>query len=128
MCGIIAVLLADEDLPACQLLYDGITMLQHRGQDAAGIVTCDTRARTLHMRKSNGLVKEVFQTEHMLRLEGCMGISHCRYPTAGSIAVSAGQRAPLSAQGGGDGGSACHLCGATLNLINAVSRFLFNSS
>ena len=91
MCGIIAILLADEDAPACQLLYDGLTMLQHRGQDAAGIVTCDTRSRTLHMRKSNGLVKEVFQTEHMLRLEGCMGISHCRYPTAGSSSSAEAQ-------------------------------------
>eukprot|EP00937_MAST-01D_sp_MAST-1D-sp2_P001156 g1156.t1 len=91
MCGIIAVLLADPDAPACQLLYDGLTMLQHRGQDAAGIVTCDTRNRQLHMRKSNGLVKEVFQTEHMVRLVGNMGISHCRYPTAGSSSSAEAQ-------------------------------------
>eukprot|EP00729_Bicosta_minor_P016767 gene16767-30037_t len=61
MCGLIAVLLADPDARACQLLYDGLTMLQHRGQDAAGMVTCDATAGTLHMRKSTGLVKEVFQ-------------------------------------------------------------------
>jgi hypothetical protein len=54
MCGVIAVLLADPDAQACQLLYDGLTMLQHRGQDAAGIVTCEPLSRSLHMRKVCG--------------------------------------------------------------------------
>jgi amidophosphoribosyltransferase len=91
MCGIIAVVLADPEGRACQLLYDGLTMLQHRGQDAAGMVTCEPERAVLHMRKSMGLVKEVFQTEHMQALRGNMGISHCRYPTAGSSSASEAQ-------------------------------------
>ena len=76
MCGLIAVLLADPDARACQLLYDGLTMLQHRGQDAAGMVTCDATAGTLHMRKSTGLVKEVFQVSESNRyLDICKKIS-----------------------------------------------------
>jgi len=64
-----------------QALYDALMVLQHRGQDAAGMVTCE-RGR-LHLRKENGLARDVFQTEHMQRLAGNMGIGHVRYPTAG---------------------------------------------
>lgn len=78
MCGIIGVA---GFSPVNQLLYDGLTLLQHRGQDAAGIVTC--KARKFFLRKANGLVKDVFETEHMLQLPGNMGIGHVRYPTAG---------------------------------------------
>ncbi len=78
MCGIIGIV-GHGDI--AQGLYDGLTVLQHRGQDAAGIATVD-RAR-LHLHKSNGLVSEVFQVEHMQRLTGSVGIGHCRYPTAG---------------------------------------------
>ncbi len=78
MCGIIGIVARS---PVNQLLYDGLTVLQHRGQDAAGIVTCD-RGR-LALRKSNGLVRDVFHTRHMRRLNGTMGIGHVRYPTAG---------------------------------------------
>jgi len=64
-----------------QAIYEGLTVLQHRGQDAAGIMTCD--GGHLHLRKSNGLVRDVFHTRHMLRLHGNMGIGHVRYPTSG---------------------------------------------
>jgi amidophosphoribosyltransferase len=70
-----------------QLLYDGMTVLQHRGQDAAGIVTAE--GRSFHMHKGRGLVRDVFRTRDMRTLVGHMGIAHCRYPTAGSAASEA---------------------------------------
>ena len=79
MCGIIGIVGKDS---VNQTIYDGLTVLQHRGQDAAGIMTADKGQ--LHLRKSNGLVRDVFHTRHMLRLAGNMGIGHVRYPTAGS--------------------------------------------
>ena len=78
MCGIIGIVSHE---PVNQALYDGLTVLQHRGQDAAGIMTCD-RDR-LYLRKDNGLVRDVFTQRHMLHLRGSMGIGHVRYPTAG---------------------------------------------
>ena len=78
MCGIIGIVAKNY---VNQTLYDGLTVLQHRGQDAAGIVTCD--GARLYLRKNNGLVRDVFQTRHMLNLKGEMGIGHVRYPTAG---------------------------------------------
>ena len=78
MCGIIGIVAKDS---VNQELYDGLTVLQHRGQDAAGIVTC--HKGRLYLRKNNGLVRDVFRTSHMLRLLGHMGIGHVRYPTAG---------------------------------------------
>jgi len=78
MCGIIGVVGRNA---VNQTIYDGLTVLQHRGQDAAGIITCDNGR--LHLRKSNGLVRDVFHTRHMLKLRGKMGIGHVRYPTAG---------------------------------------------
>ncbi len=78
MCGIIGIVGKSR---VNQALYDGLTMLQHRGQDAAGIVTCDNDR--LFLRKNNGFVRDVFQTRHMLNLRGNMGIGHVRYPTAG---------------------------------------------
>ncbi|OQW94951.1 MAG: amidophosphoribosyltransferase [Beggiatoa sp. IS2] len=78
MCGIIGIVAKSS---VNQALYDGLTVLQHRGQDAAGIVTCDNER--LYLRKNNGLVRDVFQTRHMLNLRGNMGIGHVRYPTAG---------------------------------------------
>ncbi len=78
MCGIIGIVSRQE---VNQLLFDGLTVLQHRGQDAAGIVTCDNGR--LFLRKDNGLVRDVFHTRHMMRLRGNMGVGHVRYPTAG---------------------------------------------
>jgi len=78
MCGIIGMVARS---PVNQSIYDGLTVLQHRGQDAAGIITCE--GGRLHLRKNNGLVRDVFHTRHMLRLYGNMGIGHVRYPTAG---------------------------------------------
>lgn len=78
MCGIIGIVAKN---PVNQAIYDGLTMLQHRGQDAAGMITCD--GSKLFLRKDNGLVKDVFHTRHMLNLKGNMGIGHVRYPTAG---------------------------------------------
>jgi amidophosphoribosyltransferase len=79
MCGIIGIVGTTEVASA---LYDGLTVLQHRGQDAAGIVTVDGAHLRLH--KGNGLVRDVFNQNAMGRLRGSIGIGHCRYPTAGS--------------------------------------------
>ena len=78
MCGVIGIVSRD---PVNQALYDGLTVMQHRGQDAAGIVTWGEEG--LKQRKANGLVRDVFRTRHMLRLSGNVGIGHVRYPTAG---------------------------------------------
>ncbi len=79
MCGIIGIVGTSEVASA---LYDGLTVLQHRGQDAAGIATLDGSKIRLH--KGNGLVRDVFDAPHMRMLNGRVGIGHCRYPTAGS--------------------------------------------
>ena len=79
MCGIIGVV---AKTPVNQLLYDGLLLLQHRGQDAAGIVTSERQ--TFHMHKGPGYVRDVFRTRDMRSLAGNLGIAHCRYPTAGS--------------------------------------------
>ncbi len=79
MCGILGLV---AQTPVNQLLYDGLLVLQHRGQDAAGIVTA--QANTFHMHKGNGLVRDVFRTRNMRALLGNIGIGHVRYPTAGS--------------------------------------------
>ena len=84
MCGIVGVVARS---PVNQLLYDGMTVLQHRGQDAAGIVTAD--GHSFHMHKGRGLVRDVFRTRDMRNLTGHMGIAHCRYPTAGSASSEA---------------------------------------
>jgi len=78
MCGIVAIV---GKKPVSQAIYDALTILQHRGQDAAGIVTYGEGG--LHVRKSTGLVRDVFHQRHMLRLTGNIGIGHIRYPTAG---------------------------------------------
>ena len=86
MCGIIGIIGHE---PVNQALYDGLTVLQHRGQDAAGIVTSD--GRKLYSRRENGLVKDVFHERHMRMLQGNMGIGHVRYPTAGSSSSAEAQ-------------------------------------
>ena len=79
MCGILGVVATS---PVNQLLYDGLQVLQHRGQDAAGIATSE--GGRFHMHKGSGLVRDVFRTRNMRSLVGQWGIGHCRYPTAGS--------------------------------------------
>ncbi len=79
MCGIVGIVGKSN---VNQALYDALTVLQHRGQDAAGIVT--SHDGRLFLRKDNGLVRDVFHQRHMQRLVGHMGIGHVRYPTAGS--------------------------------------------
>jgi amidophosphoribosyltransferase len=79
MCGIVGVV---AHTPVNQLLYDGLLLLQHRGQDAAGIVTSE--GPMFHMYKGPGYVRDVFRTRNMRDLLGNAGIAHCRYPTAGS--------------------------------------------
>ena len=79
MCGILGVVATS---PVNQLLYDGLQVLQHRGQDAAGIATSE--GGRFHMHKGSGLVRDVFRTRNMRSLTGQWGIGHCRYPTAGS--------------------------------------------
>lgn len=88
MCGITAIIGAKGTL-AAPSLYDALLALQHRGQDAAGIVTDDDGR--LCMRKDNGMVRDVFNQESMERLTGEMGIGHCRYPTAGTSSSSEAQ-------------------------------------
>ncbi len=79
MCGILGVM---ATTPVNQLLYDGLMVLQHRGQDAAGIATAEDN--TFHLHKGPGLVRDVFRTRNMRALPGNWGIGHVRYPTAGS--------------------------------------------
>ena len=78
MCGVVGIVGTG---PVNQQIYDALTVVQHRGQDAAGIMTCD--GRRVFLRKDSGLVRDVFQARHMLQLDGNMGLGHVRYPTAG---------------------------------------------
>ncbi|QIT54712.1 amidophosphoribosyltransferase [Aquisalimonas sp. 2447] len=86
MCGIIGMVAHG---PVNQAIYDGLTVLQHRGQDAAGIMTWEDGR--LYLRKRNGLVRDVFRTEHMIQLRGHIGIGHVRYPTAGCASSAEAQ-------------------------------------
>ncbi len=78
MCGIVGIV---SNQAVAQVIYDALLVLQHRGQDSAGIVVCDENK--LNLRKDNGQVSDVFHTRHMRKLTGTMGIGHVRYPTAG---------------------------------------------
>jgi len=86
MCGIVGIVAKTH---VNQIIYDALTVLQHRGQDAAGIVTSDEGK--LYLRKDNGLASDVFRTRHMQRLVGNIGIGHVRYPTAGSSSSAEAQ-------------------------------------
>lgn len=86
MCGIVGIV---GSTPVNQSIYDALTVLQHRGQDAAGI--CTIESNRFRLRKANGLVKDVFEAKHMQRLQGNVGIGHVRYPTAGSSSASEAQ-------------------------------------
>ncbi len=87
MCGIVGIVAAS---PVNQQIYDALTVLQHRGQDAAGIVTISEDGN-FRQRKANGLVRDVFEAKHMQRLKGNIGIGHVRYPTAGSSSAAEAQ-------------------------------------
>lgn len=86
MCGLAGIVGTE---PVNQRLYDALTVLQHRGQDAAGIMTASQGLAT--MRKGSGLVRDVFSQQDMLELRGNIGIGHVRYPTAGHDGVSEAQ-------------------------------------
>ena len=79
MCGIVGI---SAESNVAGEIYDSLLMLQHRGQDAAGMVVCDATGQ-LNSRKSMGYVRDVFQQSHMEKLTGNYGIGHVRYPTAG---------------------------------------------
>lgn len=86
MCGVVGIVASG---PVNQTLYDSLIALQHRGQDAAGIMTDDNGR--MYLRKGLGLVRDVFDTRHMLRLKGHIGIGHVRYPTQGSYSENEAQ-------------------------------------
>lgn len=86
MCGIVGIV---GNSNVAGQLYDGLTVLQHRGQDAAGIATADGTRLRVH--KGNGLVRDVFDEERMAMLRGHVGIAHVRYPTAGSAGMDEAQ-------------------------------------
>lgn len=88
MCGIIGAL-ATTNQEVATTIYDALTIIQHRGQDAGGIATI--HHGRVHMRKAKGLVRNVFRTKHMLNLQGNIGIGHVRYPTAGSSSPAEAQ-------------------------------------
>jgi amidophosphoribosyltransferase len=87
MCGVVGIVSTE---PVNQAIYNALTVLQHRGQDAAGIVTWSEEGG-LKQRKGNGLVRDVFRQRHMMRLTGHVGIGHVRYPTAGGSKSSEAQ-------------------------------------
>ena len=97
MCGVVGIV---SRAPVNQQIYDALLALQHRGQDSAGMVTWESPGALhgasplegrLQLRKGNGLVREVFEERHMLRLRGTMGIGHVRYPTAGTSSAAEAQ-------------------------------------
>ena len=97
MCGVVGIV---SKVPVNQQIYDALLALQHRGQDSAGMVSWDSPGALrggsplegrLQLRKGNGLVRDVFEERHMLRLRGGMGIGHVRYPTAGTSSAAEAQ-------------------------------------
>ncbi len=78
MCGFIGVIGVDS---AVREVHDGLVAVQHRGQDAAGIISYDGR---FHVKKGEGLVRDIFTAAHMDRLKGSIAVGHVRYPTVGS--------------------------------------------
>ncbi|KAK9462835.1 phosphoribosyltransferase-like protein [Lipomyces oligophaga] len=90
MCGICGILLADSSACAAPQLLEAMNFMQHRGQDAAGIVTCGPRGR-LYQCKGNGMIRDVFNSQRLQGLIGNMGVGHLRYPTSGTSANSEAQ-------------------------------------
>ncbi|KAL7748109.1 amidophosphoribosyltransferase [Sorochytrium milnesiophthora] len=90
MCGIAGILLADQSQNCSAELCEALGVLQHRGQDAAGLVTCHNKGR-LYQCKGNGMVRDVFTEQKLNDLVGYMGVAHARYPTAGTSSISEAQ-------------------------------------
>ncbi|KAL2917319.1 amidophosphoribosyltransferase [Polyrhizophydium stewartii] len=90
MCGITATINADANQAVSAEIYESLGMLQHRGQDAAGIITCGQKGR-LYQCKANGMVRDVFPPDQLASLLGYMGLGHVRYPTAGTSSNSEAQ-------------------------------------
>ncbi|KAF8891268.1 nucleophile aminohydrolase [Infundibulicybe gibba] len=84
MCGILGLLLHDPSIDAAPEICEGLSLLQHRGQDACGIVTCGPKGR-FYQCKANGMVRDIFDANSISKLVGGMGVGHVRYPTAGSF-------------------------------------------
>ncbi|PAV23495.1 amidophosphoribosyltransferase [Pyrrhoderma noxium] len=83
MCGVLGLLLHNPDINCAAEICEGLSLLQHRGQDACGIVTCGHKGR-FYQCKANGMVRDVFDKSALSNLVGGMGVGHVRYPTAGS--------------------------------------------
>ena len=90
MCGVIGLILADSEGQAAPDICEGLNLLQHRGQDACGVVTCGTKGR-FYQCKANGMVRDVLDAHSVASLVGSMGVGHVRYPTAGSAAHAEAQ-------------------------------------
>ncbi|KAF9484652.1 amidophosphoribosyltransferase [Pholiota conissans] len=84
MCGILGLLLNDPSIDAAPEIVEGLSLLQHRGQDACGVITCGYKGR-FYQCKANGMVRDIFDANSISRLAGGMGVGHVRYPTAGSF-------------------------------------------
>ena len=117
MCGIIGIVGKQAVTPS---IYDSLTILQHRGQDAAGIATLD--GHKIRLCKGNGLVADVFSKEELIKLKGTVGIGHVRYPTAGSDNLDEAQPFYVNSPYG-------IVLGHNGNLINAAAlkKELFDS-
>jgi len=86
MCGVVGIISTQK--PVAGELYDSLIHLQHRGQDAAGIMTYNDR---FHIKKGTGLIRDIFDEHNMLRLQGKVGIGHTRYPTVGGFSIEEAQ-------------------------------------
>ena len=126
MCGVLGMV---ANYPVVQDLYDGLIVLQHRGQDAAGIATYD--GNQIHMKKGNGLVRDVFHTKNMLRMKGDIGIGHVRYPTAGCYREEEAQPFYVNAPFGiilGHNGNLTNYAKVKKEVIDSDMRHLNTSS
>src|ERR1700748_1521493 len=122
MCGIVGMVGTSA---VNQRIYDALTVLQHRGQDAAGSMTAEDGE--LFMRKDSGLVRDVFQQKHMLKLKGNMGIGHVRYPTAGCDSAHDAQPFYVNSPYGiclGHNGNLCNARELTEVLVREARRHL----
>ena len=126
MCGIVGIV---GTSPVNQRIYDALTVLQHRGQDAAGIMTM--RDDELFVRKDTGLVRDVFHQRHMLQLGGNVGIGHVRYPTAGCDSVDEAQPFYVNSPFGiglAHNGNLTNVADLTTALVRGDRRHLNTSS